>query len=52
MRLASPEANALHDASLLIIDEVSMLQKDHLRYIDKLLRDIMKNDIPFGGKYL
>lgn len=50
MRLTSPEAAALRAASLVIIDEVSMLQKDHLRCIDKLLRDIMGKNLPFGGK--
>jgi hypothetical protein len=43
MRLTSPEAKNLKKASLIIIDEVTMLPKDGLRIIDLLLKDIMQN---------
>lgn len=52
MRLASDDAKLLHNASLIIIDEITMLSKDGLRCIDLLLRDIMKSNNPFGGKVL
>ena len=45
-------AKALKDATLLIMDEITMLPKHGLRCIDKLLRDIMKTNVPFGGKVL
>lgn len=50
MRLNSDEAAMLRDARLIIIDEATMLYKDSLRCIDRLLRDIMENQRPFGGK--
>lgn len=41
----------LRNASLLILEEITMLNKQGLRIIDKLLREeIMKNNLPFGGK--
>lgn len=52
MRLNSPEAKILHDAALIVIDEITMLSKNGLRCIDKLLRDIMSCDTSFGGKVL
>jgi hypothetical protein len=50
MRLNSAEAHTLRQASLIIIDEITMLPKNGLRCIDKLLGEIMANDCPFGGK--
>lgn len=50
MRLTSSEAQILRDTALIIIDEVSMLTKEGLRCIERLLREIMQNDRPFGGK--
>ncbi|KII68453.1 ATP-dependent DNA helicase pif1 [Thelohanellus kitauei] len=52
MRLSSPEAAVLREAVLIIIDEITMLPKQGLRCIDKLLRDIMRSNINFGGKFL
>lgn len=46
-------AENLRKAELLIIDEISMMHKDVLLYIDRLLRDIApanKRQLPFGGK--
>jgi ATP-dependent DNA helicase PIF1 len=37
-------------ASLIIIDEISMLQGCFLHCIEELLRKLMKSSIPFGGK--
>ncbi|GBO28101.1 hypothetical protein AVEN_219900-1 [Araneus ventricosus] len=52
MRPTSPEADKLRQAVLIIIDEITMLKKDGLRCIDSLLRDLMNNDKPFGGKVI
>ncbi|GBL99525.1 hypothetical protein AVEN_68801-1 [Araneus ventricosus] len=52
MRSTSPEADKLRQAVLIIIDEITMLTKDGLRCIDSLLRDLMNNDKPFGGKVI
>ncbi|GBM33948.1 hypothetical protein AVEN_79840-1 [Araneus ventricosus] len=52
MRPASSEADKLRQAVLIIIDEITMLTKDGLRCIDSLLRDLMNNDKPFGGKVI
>ena len=45
----------LREAKLLIIDEVSMVNKDVLEYIDRTLNDLQPKDQPkiegnFGGK--
>jgi ATP-dependent DNA helicase PIF1 len=37
-------------ASLIVIDEISMLQGCFLECIDELLRKLMKTSLPFGGK--
>ncbi len=50
MRLHTKEADQLRKAELIIIDEVTMLTKHGLGCIDRLLRDIMQSDQPFGGK--
>ena len=50
MRLTSPEAEVLRQASLIIVDEITMLDKNGLRCIDKLLHEVTGNDQPFGGK--
>ncbi|GBN42705.1 hypothetical protein AVEN_52569-1 [Araneus ventricosus] len=52
MRPTSPEADKLRQAVLIIIDEITMLTKEGLRCIDSLLRDLMNNDKPFGGKVI
>ena len=36
--------------ALFILDETSMLSLDILHCVDRLLRDILGNNIPFGGK--
>ena len=43
-------AEQLRQTNLFIIDEASMLSKHQFEAIDRLLRDIAGNDVPFGGK--
>lgn len=50
MRLSSKEARKLCEAAVIIIDEITMLTKHGLECIDRLLKEIMHNDIQFGGK--
>ena len=52
MKVPSVESNKLKEASMIIIDEVSMLSTHSLRVIDLLLREIMNDTRPFGGKVL
>jgi hypothetical protein len=43
----------LRDVNLIVIDEVSMLHRDVLNYIDRTLQDLQPTDepkAPFGGK--
>ena len=46
----SVHASYLRSVSLFIIDEASMIPVHALSAIDKMLRDITNNDVPFGGK--
>jgi energy-coupling factor transporter ATP-binding protein EcfA2 len=39
-------------ASMIIIDEISMVRSDVFQTIDNTLRAFMKNDSPFGGKQI
>lgn len=50
MMVPSAESERLREASLLIVDEASMLSTHTLRIIDQLLRTIMNDQRPFGGK--
>ena len=50
MRSNSADAEVLRQASLIIIDEITTLPKHGLCCIDKLLREVMRNEKPFGGK--
>nr|CDJ83291.1 Protein of unknown function DUF889 domain containing protein [Haemonchus contortus] len=52
MTRESTEARALHDVSVIFWDEISMVPKWTLEAVDLLLRDIMQNDSPFGGKIM
>ncbi|GBM11546.1 hypothetical protein AVEN_240680-1 [Araneus ventricosus] len=49
---ASTDAQQLREAKLIIIDEITMLTRDGLRCIDILLKEIMNNAKPFGGKVI
>jgi ATP-dependent DNA helicase PIF1 len=46
----SAQAARLRAATLLVLDEVATVHYLYLEVIDRLLRDLMHNDIPFGGK--
>ena len=46
----STKARLLVEADLLILDEVTMMDKFDLERIDRLLRELMESNIPFGGK--
>ena len=48
----TPHAAMLRDLHLIILDEASMIPAHALRAIDLLLRDLMSNDCPFGGKVI
>ena len=41
--------NILHSIKHLIMDEISMVRVDVFEYIDRVLRDVKGNDLPFGG---
>ena len=46
----SATADLVRRAVLLLWDECTMLSKEVLECIDRHLRDLMGNDLPFGGK--
>ena len=46
----SKEADFLRSCSLIIWDEATASHKYALDIVDSLLKDCMKNDLPFGGK--
>ena len=48
--LAVFERMAIRAVDLIIYDECSMVHKDVADTVDRSLRDIMKNNSPFGGK--
>ncbi|XP_030058284.1 uncharacterized protein LOC115469629 [Microcaecilia unicolor] len=52
IRLNSNNASNLRDAHIIIWDESIMAPTMALSAVDTLLKDIMKNDKPFGGKVL
>ncbi|GBM01797.1 hypothetical protein AVEN_205462-1 [Araneus ventricosus] len=52
MRPTSLEADKLRQEVLIITDEITMLTNDGICCIDSLLRDLMNNDKPFGGKII
>jgi hypothetical protein len=52
MRLSSTEARNIRDAVLLIWDEATMASSHALNAVNRLLREIMGNELPFGGKVL
>ncbi len=43
-------ARLLRMATVIIIDEISMIHRDLFDLIDRVLREIMETDVPFGGK--
>ena len=48
--IQSAEAELLKKTSLFIWDEASMIPNHALRVVDELLKDIMRINLPFGGK--
>ena len=46
----SNHAAYLLQFDLFIFDEASMIPKHALQAIDRMLRDVTYNDVPFGGK--
>lgn len=52
LRLKSEKQLILQRVSTIIIDEISMVRVDTLEKIDKILKIINNNDVPFGGKQL
>ena len=50
IRPNSIEADRLRQIALFILDETTILSLDILHCVDRLLRDIVGNNIPFGGK--
>ncbi|XP_065321868.1 ATP-dependent DNA helicase pif1-like [Gordionus sp. m RMFG-2023] len=52
MNLHSSLALDIKNSKLIIIDEATMMTKHALRCIDRLLKDIIKNSHPFGGKVI
>jgi hypothetical protein len=49
---SSRDADVIRKANLLIFDEVTMASSHTLNCINRLLKEIMSNDNPFGGKVL
>ena len=52
IRLKSEKQLALKHVSTIIIDEISMVRADTFDKIDRLLKVINENDLPFGGKQI
>ena len=52
MTLNSKKAKVLKEADLIIWDEAPMAPLHAVNMIDRLLRKIMNNNLPFGGKVI
>lgn len=52
LRLNSKQARVIRDASIIIWDEVSMVTKDALSVLDRLLRELTDLDMSYGGKII
>lgn len=50
IRIKSEKRMMLKEVSTIIIDEISMVRADTFDKIDKILRVINHNELPFGGK--
>ena len=50
MRLDSEEAESIRMASLIMIDEISMMHYNQLDLLDKVLQELMRNNEYMGGK--
>lgn len=45
-----PLRKPLQESALILIDEITMMSRHSLQIIDRILRNIMQADEPFGGK--
>jgi len=52
IKIQSKEAHYLKEIDIFIWDETPMAPRYALEIIDRTLRDIMNNDLPFGGKII
>jgi hypothetical protein len=52
MRPNSKDAEMLRNAKLIIWDESTMAPSYALNAVDKLFKDLMSNELPFGGKVM
>lgn len=52
LKVNSKEANIIRSAKLIIWDEAPIANKHSLMCVNRLLKDIMGNDLPFGGKII
>jgi hypothetical protein len=50
LRVQSPEANYIRKARVILCDEASMMPGHFLIELDRLLRDLMNENRPFGNK--
>ena len=48
----SPAAELLRQADFIVWDEVTMAHKHVIEAFDRLLKDLMQNQRPFGGKLI
>ena len=42
----------MRNIDCIITDEISMLNRDTLEYLDRLLRELCWTNEPFGGKFV
>jgi len=52
IKIQSKEAHYLKETDIFIWDEAPMIPRYALEITDRTLRDIMNNDLPFGGKII
>ena len=52
IKINSQRANLIRSAALIVWDEAPMANKAVLECVDAVLRKIMQNDAPFGGKVI
>ena len=52
MSMESRSAAIVREAHLIIFDEATMADRYIFEAIDLLLKDLMNNDEPFGGKVM
>lgn len=52
LKLNSNKQRVLEIATTIIIDEISMVRADILEKVDRILKAVMHNDKPFGGKQM